>query len=61
LRWDTVRSVMIYHILTERTPYRELGSSYFDARERDRVQRRLVHRLERLGYAVTLATASAPS
>jgi transposase len=53
--------VMIYHILTKRTPYQELGSASFDARERDHVQRRLVHRVERLGYAVTLAPASQPT
>jgi transposase len=46
--------VMIYHILTKRVPYHELGAQYFDEREREQVQRRLVHRLERLGYAVTL-------
>jgi len=48
--------VMIYHILTKRVPYHELGAQYFDERERDHVQQRLVHRLERLGYAVTLTT-----
>ena len=53
--------VMIYHILTKRVPYQELGGTYFDERERDQVQRRLVHRLERLGYAVTLATTSQPT
>jgi transposase len=53
--------VMMYHILTKRPPYQELGGTYFDARERDRVQRRLVHRLERLGLAVTLAPAPTPS
>jgi len=53
--------VMSYHILTKRTPYQELGGTYFDERERNRVQQRLVHRLERLGFAVTLATAPPPS
>jgi transposase len=53
--------VMISHILTQRTPYRELGGTSFAARERDRVQRRLVHRLERRGLAVTLAPAPTPS
>jgi transposase len=53
--------VMIYHILTKRTPYQELGGTYFDERERHHVQQRLVHRLERLGFAVTLAPAPAPS
>ena len=37
---------------TRREPYPELGAQYFDEHERDHVQRRLVHRLERLGYAV---------
>ena len=33
-------------------PYQELGAAYFDQREQQRVERRLVHRLERLGYEV---------
>lgn len=53
--------VMIYHILTKRTPYQELGGTYFDERERDHVQQRLIHRLERLGYAVTIAPAPQPT
>ena len=46
--------VMIYHILTRREPYQELGVAYFDQLERQRVEQRLVHRLERLGYKVAL-------
>jgi transposase len=46
--------VAIYHMLTRKEPYRELGAQYFDEHQRDHVQRRLVQRLERLGYAVTL-------
>lgn len=46
--------VMVYHILTRRVPYQELGAAYFDALDRQRVEQRLVRRLERLGYAVTL-------
>jgi transposase len=46
--------VAIYYMLTRREPYHELGAQYFDEHERDHVQRRLVRRLERLGYAVTL-------
>lgn len=46
--------VAIYHMLTRREPYRELGAQYFDEHQREQVQRRLVHRLERLGFAVTL-------
>jgi len=50
--------VIIYHILTRREPYRDLGEAYFDHLERQHVERRLVRRLERLGYAVTLAPAT---
>jgi transposase len=46
--------VMVYHILTRRRPYRELGPLYFDVLDRQRVQQRLVQRLERLGYTVNL-------
>ena len=46
--------VIVYHLLTRREPYRDLGVAYFDQRERQHVQHRLVRRLERLGYAVTL-------
>jgi transposase len=46
--------IIAYHILKDKEPYHELGSSYHDERDRDRVQRRLVARLERLGNKVTL-------
>jgi transposase len=49
--------VIIYHILTERKPYHELGGTSFDQREREQVERRLVRRLERLGYRVSLQSA----
>lgn len=48
-------------MLTRHEPYRELGAQYFDEHERERVQRRLVHRLERLGYAVTLEALATTS
>ena len=51
--------VAISHMLTRREPYHELGAQYFDEHERDHVERRLVRRLERLGFAVTLATLPA--
>lgn len=46
--------VIVYHILTRRQPYRDLGVAYFDQLERQRVEQRLVRRLERLGYTVSL-------
>ena len=50
--------VITYHLLTSREPYRDLGEAYFDHRERQHVERRLIRRLERLGYPVSLAPAT---
>ncbi len=44
--------VIAYHLLTRQEDYRDLWATYFDAHDRERVQRRLVRRLERLGYQV---------
>jgi transposase len=46
--------VIIYHVLTRKEPYCDLGVNYFDEQAREKVQRRLVQRLERLGYQVEL-------
>jgi transposase len=46
--------VMVYALLTHHQAYHELGGQYFDARDRQAVQRHLVRRLEALGYAVSL-------
>ena len=46
--------VIVYHILTRAEPYQELGENYLEERERKAVERRLVQRLERLGYEVSL-------
>jgi transposase len=50
------RSILViaYHILTTHEPYRDLGADYLDQRHRQAVERRLVQRLEALGYAVSL-------
>jgi transposase len=47
--------VIMYYVLTRETTYAELGGNYFDERDRTRVEHRLVHRLEQLGYTVSLA------
>jgi transposase len=52
--------VIIYHLLTEKTDYKELGHNYFDEHDRQAVQRRLVHRLEQLGYGVVLTPERSP-
>ena len=51
--------VIVYYILTRREPYRELGATHFDDRDRQRVEQRLVRRLQRLGYTVTLEPIAA--
>ncbi len=50
--------VVIYHILSEDEDYEELGGNYFDEWDRQAVQKRLVHRLEKLGYQVKLEPIS---
>lgn len=46
--------VIIYHLLRDRSTYKDLGGNYFDERDRQIVQKRLIQRLERLGYQVEL-------
>jgi transposase len=50
--------VIIYHLLRDGSTYRDLGSTYFDERDQQAVQKRLVRRLERLGYRVDLQPRS---
>lgn len=46
--------VIVYHLLTRKEEYRDLGPNYFDERNRQHLQRSLIRRLERLGYHVAL-------
>jgi transposase len=46
--------IIAYHILKHGTTYQELGRDYFDRRDREATARKLVHRLETLGYEATL-------
>jgi len=50
--------VIIYQLLSEDKDYEELGGNYFDEWDRQAVHKRLVRRLEKLGYAVKLEPAS---
>ncbi len=50
--------VMIYRMLDRHIPYQELGGNYFDEHERQAVEKRLIRRLEKLGYQVSLQSAS---
>ena len=52
--------VIAYHLLrTRQRPYHDLGPGHFDQRDRERVERRLVRRLEALGYRVALEPPAA--
>ncbi len=51
--------VIAYYLLTRQVDYQDLGAHYFDERDRHAVERRLVRRLEALGYKVSLDPAAA--
>jgi transposase len=54
--------VTVYHLLTHDCPYVDLGPTYFDQRDPRAVKRRLIQRLEALGYNVQLTPlADAPA
>jgi len=46
--------VAVYHILSQNVSYKELGDLYLDKLNKHHLTRNLVHRLERLGFQVTL-------
>jgi len=47
-----------YHMMDRGTRFQELGADYFDRRNPERVRDRLVQRLKKLGYQVTLTQAA---
>jgi transposase len=49
--------IIAYQLLRRGTAYEDLGPLYFDERNRQRTQRRLVRRLEHLGFNVTVQPA----
>ena len=46
--------VIVYHVLDRRADYRELGGDYFDRRQHQTQQQRLIKRLEKMGLRVTV-------
>lgn len=50
--------VIIHRLLSQQKSYEELGSNYFDERDRHNTEKRLVRRLEKLGYQVELQPVS---
>jgi transposase len=53
--------VIAYHVLKRGEPYQDLGANYFDERDQQNVRRRLVRRLEQLGYKVNLEVGTTVS
>lgn len=51
--------VAVYHILSQNVSYEELGDLYLDKLNKHHLTRNLVHRLERLGFQVTLQPKAA--
>jgi hypothetical protein len=51
--------VAIYHMLSQQVSYNDLGDLYLDKLNKNHLTRNLVHRLERLGYQVTLTLQKA--
>ena len=52
--------MIVCHLLaSQHSIYRDLRVHYFDERARQDVERRLVHRLEALGYKVALEPVAA--
>jgi transposase len=50
---------LVYTLLTRKQPYYDLGATYFDSLDQHQIERRLVGRLERLGYRVSLQPSGA--
>jgi hypothetical protein len=49
--------VIVSYLLRREHDYRDLGSGSSEERDRQAVQRRLIHRLEAMGLQVTVAPA----
>ena len=50
--------VIVYFVIGRGDSFRDLGTNYFDERDRDQIRRRLTRRLEALGYEVSVNTAA---
>lgn len=50
--------VIVWHVLSKRRSYQELGGDYFDRRNEDVYRKKLIRKLEALGLKVTVETAT---
>jgi transposase len=46
--------IIVYQLIAHDQEYQEVGATSLDERERQAKEQRLVHQLEKLGFAVTL-------
>jgi hypothetical protein len=46
--------VIVFHMLKNHQPYRDLGADYFDHRNVEQLKRILIRRLQRLGLQVLI-------
>ena len=46
--------IIAYHLIKDGETYHDLGGNYFDRRNPEATEKRLVRRLEQLGYKVHL-------
>jgi transposase len=50
--------VIAYHLIDRNEPYRDLGGDYFDRRRPEATARRLIKRIEQLGFKVSIQPAA---
>ena len=53
--------IIAYHLIVRKEPYRELGGDYFDNIHPERTAKRLIKRLEQLGFQVSVQEFAAPT
>ena len=53
--------IIVFHILKNKQPYRDLGADYFDRHNADQLKRALIRRLERLGLQVNIQNRISPA
>jgi transposase len=46
--------IIAYHLILRQEPYKDLGGDYFDKQKPEATTKRLVKRLEKLGYQVSI-------
>jgi hypothetical protein len=52
---------IIFHIVRDGSIYQELGANHYDQHNKPKITRKLVDRLQKLGYYVTLQPIEAPA